>query len=159
MIHSPEFQVCSELNTMRNASLGRASVLRAEGARNQTQAPGEQDQHDHGIEEAGGLKIDVQVGDHAGQNEERPAGGEQPPDGVAPAKEQDADADQHWQKGDAESIGAVKAPIGTADQNLVGEEVASHAGHGETEQKAAQASRRAADVARSEEHTSELQSR
>src|ERR1035438_6872432 len=116
------------------------------GARNQPQSARQQDQHDQRIEQAGRLKIDVQVGNHAGQNKKRSAAGQQPPDGIVSAKKQDADADQHGHQGDAESVAAVKVPVGTSYHHLIGQEVASYTRHGEAKQKAAQASRGAADV-------------
>src|ERR1019366_6441329 len=64
-----------------------------------------------------------------------------------PAEEQDADADQHRQQCDAESIRAVEVPIGAAHHHLIAQQVASYTSHPEAHQKAAQASRCAANVA------------
>ena len=116
-------------------------------ARDQADSAGQQDQHDDRVKEAGGLKVYVQVGDHARENEERAAGGQQPADGAAAAEEEQSDADQHRQERDAERIIAVEVPVAAAHHHLVGQQIASHAGHGEAEQKVAQASRRAADIA------------
>src|ERR1035441_4001656 len=50
-------------------SFGRVAAVRPQGARNQPQTPSQQDQHHQRVEEAGRLKIDVQVGDHPRTNE------------------------------------------------------------------------------------------
>jgi hypothetical protein len=52
--------------------------MRPQGAGNHRQAAHQQNQHDQRIEQARWLKVDVEVGDYAGQDEERTARGEQP---------------------------------------------------------------------------------
>src|SRR5262252_7852037 len=46
-------------------------LVATHGARDQDHAPDQQNQHQHGVEQAGGSVKDVHVGDHARQNEQR----------------------------------------------------------------------------------------
>ena len=60
--------------------------MRTHGFGDQPQSANQQDQHNQGIEKRLRPEIDVHVGDHAGQDEQRPGGGEQPSDGLRPLK-------------------------------------------------------------------------
>lgn len=91
----------------------------AHGARNQSQSTSQQHQHGDGIEKAGRLKIDVHVGQHAGENEKCTGNGEQPANGAASIEEKQADPEDHGQECYAECIGSPEAPIGTRDRYLV----------------------------------------
>ena len=118
---------------MYGASLYRAAAVRTKGSRDQAETAREQDQHDHRVKEAGGLKVNVEIGDNTREDEKRPAGGQQPADDAASAEEQHTDAEQHRQQRDAERVRAVKIPVRTAHHHLVGQKVPSEAGHCQAE--------------------------
>jgi hypothetical protein len=117
-------------------------------AREQPETPDKQDQRHDGIEKARRLEINVHVRNHAGEDEERTAGREQPTKRASAAPEQHADAHQHGNERDAESIGAVEAPVGAAHDYLIGHQVSSDTGHGEAHEELADADSRPIQVAR-----------
>jgi hypothetical protein len=121
--------------------------MRAHGPRDQSQSADQQDQHDEGMKESGRLKIDMHVGDHASQDEQRPGGGEQPSDFAVAVEEQDTNAEQQRNKRDAKAVSAPEAPVRAHHGDLVGDQVSADAGHDEAEGEFAQAAGRAANVA------------
>ncbi|MGZ4888021.1 MAG: hypothetical protein ACXWBH_02500 [Candidatus Angelobacter sp.] len=80
--------------------------MRAHGSCDQPQPSDQQDKHDESVEEGGGLKVNMHVGDHASQDEQRARGGEHPSDLAAPVEEQDSDAEQQRNKRNAEAVGS-----------------------------------------------------
>ena len=115
--------------------------------RDQSQPSYEQDQHDHGIEQTRGLKVDVHVGDDARENEQRACNGKEPSDDALAIPEKNRYADQHGQQRDAETAAAPETPVRPNHGDLVGDEKASDAGHGEAKQKLAQPAGGSADIA------------
>lgn len=105
---------------------------------NQPNAADQQDQHYQRVEKAGRLKINMHVGNHPGQNEERTAYGKHPSDDAAAPPEQNANAKQHWDQRDTETVCAPQVPVGTYDAHLVGKQVSAYARHGAANQKFAQ---------------------
>ena len=112
--------------------------MRLHRARDEAETSHEQNQHHERIEKARRLKIDVHVGDHARQNEKRPRGGEQPPDDAAAVPEQNGDAEQQREQGDAEGVGAPEAPTRPDHAHLIGQKIAPNASHGEAHQEFAE---------------------
>src|SRR5271165_4308353 len=104
--------------------------MRPERSRNQDQPTDQQNQHHHGVEQAGGLKINVHVGDDARENKQRSSDGQQPSDDALAVPEQNPDAEQHGQKCDAETAASPKTPVRTYYAYLMRDEEASNAGHG-----------------------------
>jgi hypothetical protein len=52
--------------------------MRAQGAGDEAKSAGKEDQHDEGVEKTSGAKIDVHVGEHAREDEERTCKSENP---------------------------------------------------------------------------------
>jgi hypothetical protein len=125
---------------------GQAS-MRAHRAGDHAQAADQQHQHDDGVEQAGRLKIDVHVGDHAGDDEQRAGRREQPADHAPAIEEQQPDADQHRDQGNAEGTSAIEAPVRSAYRDLIRQQVSTETCHGEAEEEMSDAAGRAAHVA------------
>ena len=121
--------------------------MRPNGARDQPEPSHQQDQHDQSIEQARRLKVDVHVGNHSCQDEQRAGDREQPPDEASTVPKQQADADQHRDQCDAESIVTLEAPVRPDHGHLIGQEISSDAAHGEAYQEVAHAAGRPAHIA------------
>ena len=106
----------------------------------QSQAPNEQDEHHQGVEQAGRLKINVHVGDYAGEDEERAADSENPSHRAPALPEQNCDSKQHGNQRDSKAVCPPHVPIRTDDAHLIGKQISANAGHGATNQKFAQTS-------------------
>ena len=104
-------------------------VMRSQRTRYQYQPADQQDQHDHGVEKAGGTKINVHVGDDPREDEQRSADRQQPTQPTLPVPKQNAYAEQHRQKRNPETIPAPKAPVRSNDAHLVGDQKSPHASH------------------------------
>lgn len=63
------------------------------------------------VEKRGLLKVDVHVGDHAGQNKEGAGHGEHPSDGAATVKKENCHAEQQRDEGDAKAVRAPERPV------------------------------------------------
>ena len=124
----------------------RGFAMRAHRPGNEPQSANQQYQHHQRLEQSRGLKIDMHIGDHAGQDKERTRGGEQPSNGAAAVKEQNGNAEQQRDQRNAKTIGAPETPVRTHDGNLVGDEIAADAGHNKAHHKFAQAAGRAANI-------------
>ena len=98
--------------------------MRAQGAGDEAKSADKEDQHDEGVEKTSGAKIDVHVGEHARENEERTCKSENPAGCAATVPEEQTHAEKHGDQGDAESVRAEKAPKGTDNADLIGQEVA-----------------------------------
>jgi len=119
-----------------------------EAACDQREAADQQHQQNQGVEEAQRPEIDVQIGDDAGEDEERATDGEEPANLASSAPEEQCDSEKHGQEGDAEGVSSVEVPVGTDDGNLVDEQVSAGAGHDESESKLAEAAGRSASVSK-----------
>jgi hypothetical protein len=119
----------------------------AEGAGDEAESTDEQDQHDEGVEETGGPKIDTHVGEHSREDEEGSGDGKNPASGATAVPEQQADAEEQGDQSDSKGVGTEKAPKGADNADLVGEEVSAEAGHDDAEQEMAEAAGGATDVA------------
>jgi len=74
----------------KRASTAGAHAMGLNRARDQSEPSNQQNQHYESVEEADWLKIDVHVGNHTCQNEERAGNGQQPPDDASAPPEQKA---------------------------------------------------------------------
>lgn len=97
--------------------------MRVECAGDEAEAANEKNQHDESIEEAGGTKIDMHIGDNASKDEKRAGNGEEPAGGTTTVPEENANAQKHGHKSDAEGIRAKKTPKGTNDADLIGKKI------------------------------------
>jgi len=120
-----------------------------EGSGDQAEAADEQDQHHQGVEEAGALEIDVHVGDHAGEDEERAGNGEKPADEAATVPEEQAHPEEHGHQRDTKRVRSVKTPVGARYAHLVRKKVAAQTNHDESERESAKPARRAANISHS----------
>ena len=121
--------------------------MRAQRAGDEAKSADKEDQHDEGVEKTSGAKIDVHVGEHARENEERTCKSENPAGCAATVPEEQTHAEKHGDQGDAESVRAEKAPKGTDNADLIGQEVAPQATHDDADQEMAQAAGSATDIA------------
>ena len=121
--------------------------MRAQRAGDEAKSADKEDQHDEGVEKTSGAKIDVHVGENARENEERTCKSENPAGCAATVPEEQTHAEKHGDQGDAESVRAEKAPKGTDNADLIGQEVAPQATHDDADQEMAQAAGSATDVA------------
>jgi hypothetical protein len=128
-------------------SLGSLDAMGPDGPRDQSKPSHKQDQHHQSVEKAGLKKVDVHIGKHACQDEKRAGAGKQPSDSASTVPKQNAHAEQHWYKRNAEGVCTPEAPIGTHHAHLVGEEVDSKASHGKAHQELAQSARGASNIA------------
>ncbi len=128
---------------------GRGSGRRksAQGAGDEAESADEQNQHDESVEKTGGAEINVHVGEHAREDEEGTGEGKNPAGGAATVPEQEAYAEKHGNQGDAKSVRAEKAPEGTDNADLIGEEVSAETSHDDAEEEMAETARGATDVA------------
>src|SRR5258707_607861 len=113
----------------------------------QPESSDEQYQHDERIEKGRRLEIDVHVGDHAGQNDERASQTQQSSDKASAVPKQNPDTDQHGQECDTESVCTVKAPVRADHTYLIRKEISADTGHGEADQEVAEAAGGPANVA------------
>lgn len=109
--------------------------MRAESTGDEAETADKEDQHYESIEEAGGAKEDVYVGEHAGEDEERAGYGQEPAGGAAPIPKKNAHAEKHGNKRKAKSVGAEKAPEGTDHADLIGEKISADTGHDKAEEE------------------------
>src|SRR5258708_384796 len=101
----------------------------AKGAGNKAESAYEQDQHDESVEETSGAKIDVHVGEDARQYEEGTGDGEKPPRRATTVPEEKPYDEKHGNQSESKGVRAEKAPKGTGNTDLVGQEVPPEAGH------------------------------
>src|SRR5438552_12470280 len=92
----------------------------------QAYASDQQDEHQESIEEAGGPKVNLHVGNHARQDEERAGDGKQPADPASTVKEQNSHAKEQRDERDAETVCPPEAPVRPGDGDLVGKQVSSN---------------------------------
>jgi hypothetical protein len=140
---SPQTLLRSRTST---GCVGTARV-RLDGSRDQPESPDEQEHHHQRVEEAGALEIDVHVGNHTREDEQRSCHREKPSDYASPIPERQADAEQHRHQRQAEGAGSVEVPVGTHHAHLIRQEVAAQANHDESDDESAEATRRSAGVA------------
>ena len=119
---------------------------RVEGTGDEAESANEQDQHDQSIEEAGGPKIDVHVGEHAREDEEGTGEGKNPAGRATTIPEKETYPEKHGDQRDSKGVSAEKTPEGTDNTDLIGEEVSANAGHDDAEQEMAEAAGSATDV-------------
>src|SRR6266480_4583987 len=82
--------------------------MRAQGAGDEPESADKEDQHDEGVEKTSGAKIDVHVGEHAREDEERTCKSENPARCAATVPEEQTHAEKHGDQGHAESVRAEK---------------------------------------------------
>lgn len=87
-----------------------ASGMRTQAAGDETQATREQGQHHEGVEQAGGLEVDAEVHQDARQDDHRSRQGQDPAQPALAIEEQQADAEQQRNQGQAEAVVAEEAP-------------------------------------------------
>lgn len=117
-----------------------------EAASDQSDSADEQNQHHERVEKAGRLKIDVQISDHAGKDEERAANREQPSDLAAAAEKEDGNTKEQRYEGDAETVCTPQIPVRTLNAYLIRQQIAANAGHNESDQKLAHAAGRTTHI-------------
>ena len=72
--------------------------MRPQRTGDEAQASRKQEQHDQGVEEAGGLEVHAQVHEDAQEDDRRSAQGDQPSDHALAVEEEDADAEDEGQQ-------------------------------------------------------------
>ena len=82
--------------------------MRAHRLGNESESTDQQNQHDQRMEQSRGLKIDMHVGDYAGQDKERAGCGKQPSNSAAAVKEQNGNAEQQRDQRDAKLLAPQK---------------------------------------------------
>jgi hypothetical protein len=77
----------------------------------------------------------MEVGDNAGQDDERPTGGEDPPSNTAAVEEEPADTDQQWKQGETEGVVALEDPHPASDCHTGEQQVPANHDHGEAHEE------------------------
>src|SRR5207253_1220493 len=99
--------------------------MRSQRAGNDPEPANQQHQHHNGVEQSGGLKVDMHVSNHASQDEKRAACGKHPADCAFSIPEKDRDTEKHRNESDSEGVRAVEAPVWTNHAYLIREQVPS----------------------------------
>jgi len=139
--------VNSDLVPEHELSFAAAGVMGPDRTRDEAESSNQQDEHHQGIEKAGLLKVDVHVGKHAREDENRTCCGKQPPNHALAIPKQDADSEQHRNKRNAKGVCAPEAPVGAHHGHLIGQEIDSDASHDEAHRKLPESAGSASDIA------------
>ena len=91
----------------------------------------------------------MHIRNHAGQDEEQSAHGQQPAKGISRVPEQDSHAKQQRYERDPETVRAPERPIGADDADLVEKKISADARHHKPDSEFAQSAGRAAYVSKS----------